>query len=555
MTSDDQSAGFRSRSRDVVESFLQSVVALDDLPMMPTGEQPVSGMPSGPLATPEYPQSPAPVDPVRGRDPTGVLLNAEAVIAGFAEIGSVCAVLSAAPGREFRERTVRAARRADIVILDWKIQDSVGNEALAVMRDILDGDRHSQRLRLLAIYTGEPDLGGIYERVRGEVSEFYEEHELEEREWLRMSKGPLHIVVLAKGGVHTGPQGESPDPQVTEDQLAERLTDEFAQMVGGLLRNTAIAGIAAIRDNAHRILAKFEKGLDPAYLGHRLLLPYPPDAEDHIEEALGAEINSVIEEHRPGAHANIEAIRSWLALRESEGLPLSEPFSFEASRDAVDAWSGLLLQGIDAPDASLPRGVGKSGLRKQVTEPFTLDPETAGRSDRGFAALLSLKTRYPGRAPRLAIGTVLRTEGPEESRYLLCLQPKCDCVRLDTITGFPLIPLIPLEAAEVGGNGMDLRLIVETERDRWEHFAINAKPSDLTVRFFEPGTSRPGEVTAYEDPPGRFYFDDADGLRYWWIAEMKDEHALKVAGELASALARPGPNDSEWLRRARGARR
>ena len=481
-------------------------------------------------------------------------MNAEAVIAGFAEIGSVCAVLSAAPGREFRGKTVRAARRADIVILDWKIQDSVGNEALAVMRDILDGDRHSQRLRLLAIYTGEPDLGGIYERVRGEVSGFYEEHELEEREGLRMSKGPLHIVVLAKGGVHTGPQGESPDPQVTEDQLAERLTDEFAQMVGGLLRNTAIAGIAAIRDNAHRILAKFEKGLDPAYLGHRLLLPYPPDAEDHIEEALGAEINSVIEEHRPGAHANIEAIRSWLALRESEGLPLSEPFSFPGEPSASERWMNLLSRGIGSPSATLPSGAGKATLEKRGTEAFAQDAEAAMTSNRRFAALLNLKTHYPGRPPRLTLGTILVTGDGAESRYLLCLQPKCDCVRLQVVTGFPLLPLIALRE-EVRSSGEILRLVLETENGHWEHFGLEAKPSDLTIRFFEPGTSRPGEVTALEEQPGQFYFVDADGVRYRWVAEMKDEHALKVAGEVASALARPGPNDSEWLRRARGARR
>ena len=482
-------------------------------------------------------------------------MNAEAVIAGFAEIGSVCAVLSAAPGREFREKTVRAARRADIVILDWKIGDSVGDEALGVMREILQSDRPRQRLRLMAIYTGEPDLDGIYQRVRDEIAEFYGGEEPDEADGFRMSKGALHIVVLAKGGVHTGSPRKFRDQEVTEDKLAERLADEFAQMVGGLLRNAAIAGITAIRDNAHRMLAKFEKGLDPAYLGHRLLLPHPPDAEDHIEEALGAEINSVIEEHRTGSQANIEAIKSWLTLRESEGLQLSEPFSFQASKVAVDAWCELLLQGIDAPGVALPRGVKKPALRKQVTEPFTQDLETATRSDRRFAALLSLKTRYPGRVPRLTIGTVLRTGGTDESRYFLCLQPKCDSVRLDTITGFPLIPLPPLEAAEVGGDGIDLLLVVETAGDQWEHLGIEAKPAGLTVRLFEPGPNPPGEVSASEGEPGEFYFDDADGVRYRWIAEMKDEHALKVAGEVASALARPGPNDSEWLRRARGARR
>ena len=554
MTSDDAPTGFRSRSRLALESFLQSVVVLDDLAVMPTGEEPRSGTPSGPLAAPDYPQSTAPTDPVPDRDPAGVLLDAEAVIAGFADIGSVCAVLSAAPGREFRERTVRAARRADIVILDWKIQDSVGDEALAVMREILESDDQGKQLRLMAIYTGEPQLEAIYLQVQEAITPFYDQYELE-LDGFRMSKGPLHVVVLAKKGVLGGSPPELRRQEVAESGLAERLVEEFALMTGGLLRNGAIAGIATVRDNAHRILAKFEKGLDPAYLGHRLLLPYPPDAEEHVDEALGAEIVSVIEEHRPGAHADIEAIELWLTLRESEGLQLSEPFSFQTSQGAVDAWRELLLRGIDAPGVALPRGVKKPALRKQVTAPFTQDLETATRSNRRFAALLSLKTRYPGRVPRLTIGTVLRTGGTDESRYFLCLQPKCDSVRLDTITGFPLIPLIQLEAAEVGGNGIELLLVVETARDQWEHLGVEAKPSDLTVRFFEPGTNRPGEVTAFDGQPGDFYFDDADGVRYRWVAEMKDGHALKVAGEVASALARPGPNDSEWLRRARGTRR
>ena len=554
MTSDDAPTGFRSRSWLTLESFLQSVVVLDDRAVMPTGEERGVGAPAGPLATPGYPQTTAPADPVAERDPVGVPLNARAVIAGFADIGSVCAVLSAAPGPEFRARAVRAARRADIVILDWTIRESVGDEALAVMREILESDDQGQRLRFMAIYTGEPRLGAIYQQVQEAITPFYDQYELE-LDGFRMSKGPLHVVVLAKEGVLRGAPPELRRQEVTESGLAYRLVEEFALMTGGLLWNAAIAGIATVRDNTHRILAKFEKGLDPAYLGHRLLLPHPPDAEDHIEEALGAEIKSVIEEHRTGSQANIEAIKSWLTLRESEGLHLSEPFGFQASKVAVDAWCELLLQGIDAPGVALPRGVKKPALRKQVTEPFTQDLETATRSDRRFAALLSLKTRYPGRVPRLTIGTVLRTGGTDESRYFLCLQPKCDSVRLDTITGFPLIPLPPLEAAEVGGDGIDLLLVVETDGDQWEHLGIEAKAAGLTVRLFEPGPNPPGEVSASEGQPGEFYFNDADGVRYRWVAEMKDEHALKVAGEVASALARPGPNDSEWLRRARGARR
>ena len=476
------------------------------------------------------------------------MLNA--VINGFADIGSVCAVLNSAPGDEFHERTVKTARRADIVILDWKIHESVGDAALNVMRDILQEDR--QRLRLMAFYTGEPDLHEIFKRIKDVATEFYEDDELLVSDGFRISKGPLHIVVLAKQGTLNDLQPELRNQEVAESQLADRLANDFAQMTGGLIRNCAVEGITAIRDNAHRILAKFEESLDPAYLGHRLLLPHPPDAEDHLVEALGSELISVLEENRLGACADVDAIESWLEQREHEGLGISDRFSFSGAQKAVDRWRDLLSRGIDDPNAIFPIGVGKIQMRKQATEAFAKDTEAALRSNRRFAALLQLKTRYPGRPPRLSIGSLLSTREDDEDRYFLCLQPKCDSVRLSASVGFPLIPLIPLEDVEVGNQGTSLRLVLETSKDQWKDFGIKPKPSELSIRTFKPGLDPPGEVVATGMQDGSFFFEDEAGKKYRWMAEMKDEHALGIAGEVASALARPGPNDAEWLRKAAG---
>ena len=550
MTSD-APTGFRSRTRDVVESFLRTVVLLDDLAVMSTSTgKPAEAAASAPLSVPDYPQSPTPKDEIPSRYPQGVRLDADAVIGGFADIGSVCAVLNPAPGDEFRERTVKTARRADIVILDWKIHESVGDAALDVMRGILREDR--QRLRLIAFYTGEPNLHEIFDRVKDVATAFYEDDELLVSDGFRISKGPLRIVVLAKQGTLSDLQPELRNQEVAESQLADRLVNDFALMTGGLIRNCAIEGITAIRDNAHRILAKFEDSLDPAYLGHRLLLPHPPDAEDHLVEALGSELISVLEESRPGACADVDAIESWLEQREHEGLGISERFPFPETKKLADGWRDLLSRGIDDANAILPKEMGKTKLRKQATEPFAKDTEAALRSNRRFAALLRLKTRYLGRPPRLSIGSLLRTPEDDEYRYFLCLQPKCDSVRLSASSGFPLIPLIPLEDVEVKNQGTSLRLVLETNKDQWHDFGIKPKPSELSIRFFKPSSDPPGEVVATKIQDGSFFFEDDEGKKYRWIAEMKDEHAMGIAVEVASALARPGPNDAEWLRKAAG---
>ena len=550
MTSD-APTGFRSRTRDVVESFLRTVVVIDDLAIMSTStSEPKGAAAPASVTVPNYPQSPAPADETLKRDPRGVRLDASAVINAFADIGSVCAVLKPAPGDDFHERTVKTAGRADIVILDWKIHESVGDAALNVMRDILREDR--QRLRLVAFYTGEPNLHEIFDRIKNVAAEFYEDDELLVTGEFRISKGPLHIVVLAKRGTVDDLRPEVQYQEVGEDQLADRLANEFALMTGGLVRNCAIAGIAAIRDNAHRILTKFEKNLDPAYLGHRLMLPHPPDAEDHLVEALGSELISVLEENRPGACADLGAIESWLAQREHEGLRIADRFSFPKGQGAIDGWRDLLSKGIDDDNAILPIGMRKSRLQKQATEPFLEDTEGVLRLNHRFAALLCLKTRYPGRPPRLSIGSILHTREGDEGCYFLCLQPKCDSVRLSALSGFPLIPLIPLKDVEVSNQRTSLRLVLETSKDQWKDFGINPKPSDLSIRFFMPSSDPPGEVVATGMQDGSFFFQDGEGRNYRWMAEMKDEHALGIAGEVASALARPGPNDAEWLRKAGG---
>ena len=539
---------FLYNSREVAESFLQTVVVVDDQAEMSFGHEGEIGR-----GDPDEEKSPGceAVERTGNGDSNlrGASLDARAVINGFADIGSACAVMNPAPGEDFRERTVKAARRADIVVIDWKIHDSFGESALELVREILRADQ--DRLRLMAIYTGQPDLHEVLDRMKELVDEFYEEDELEEIGNFRLSKGPLNGVILAKEGTIGAYSPELSLQEVSEGDLADRLTDEFALLIGGLLRNTALAGIAAIRENSHRILAKFERGLDAAYLGHRLLLHHPPAAEDHLVAALGSELTSVLEECRPGAFADIGAIGKWLASEAGKDANLSEPFSFQKPESTADCWAKLLSLGIESGVGHLP--ANRRELRRRASEPFAESAEGAARSNRLFAALLSQRTRYPGRPPRLTMGTVVCEQGEGRDRYFLCLQPKCDSIRLAEASGFAMISLQPL--GEVGVNaegGLSLSLVVELGRDQWMHFGIAAKPSELTVRVFAPGPNPPGEVLAAREEAGRYCFEDTSGNRYCWLTSMKDEHALGIASKVASALSRPGPNEAEWLRRATG---
>ena len=567
------------RSRDIVKSFLQNVVVLDDLAVMSQIHHRELDSPAGQLSIPDYQELPsAREDPIRSA-PRGVHLNADAVISAFADIGSVCAVLNPAPSDAFQQRIAMAAVRADIVVLDWKIHHSVGDVTLSVIKNILQDDQNYRRLRLIAIYTGEPNLVRIAGRIRGMLDEFYDEDELETDGLFRVSKGPVRIVVLAKEGVTNDYASERRTQEVAETDLAERLVNEFALMNSGLLPSVALAGITSIRNSAHRVLTRFNARLDAAYLGHRLLLPHPPDAEDQVVTALGSELLSVLEADQPGLHADIAAIRHWLSDKQQEeidngeeperqeesyqreamgwqgggdAVDLNAQFDFREGANPAEAWSDLLLRGIDTDGVTLPTG-GKNPLKKKSTEAFAPTSDAAIRSNRDFSALLNLRTRYTERRPRLTLGTIVLDLSEEPYKCLLCLQPKCDSIRLKAVTGFPFLPL---ESVSSMSENVPFDLVVEVVSGRWEHLAVDTRPSRLIVRPFSPlldpsgKVLPPGEVLAEIGQSDEFVFSDAEGTTYKWISEMKDEHALRVAGKVASALARPGPDDSEWLRRA-----
>ncbi len=533
-----------NRLRTIAESFLQNVVILDDLVIMSEqGDENRDPPPSTTLRPPDYPELPAANDKGKGSRRSDVPLTADIVIDAFADLGMVCAVLRVANDPAVPERTVRAAVRADMVVLDWQIHESAGDKALDVLRRILEDDQSNHRLRLIAIYTGEPDLGEICRRVEEVINNFYEGDELVVDSPSRITKGPVRVVILAKQGTV---RDHSPMPlpqEVAEIELPQTLVDEFGEMTNGLLRTVALAGVTTIRENAHRVLARFDQTLDAAYLGHRILLPHPPDAEDHLVAALGSELISILDEDRPGAHADIDAIEYWL---NGSGAPdVSDPRIF-ASADVTKECLQLLLRGIDAVDTNYIKD-GKKTLKTRGTELFTDCPAAATRSNGNFAALLSSKTRYPGQRPRLTVGTVAYSEEHDNHQYLLCLQPKCDSVRLGAASGFPFLPLAIVKDDE---RALSYHLAVEIHKGEWETLGIIPKPSELIVCSFEAGPNPPGEVLAAEDERGEFYFEDVVGTRYRWVAEMKEEHAFRVAGAVASALTRPGPNDAEWLRRA-----
>ena len=250
----------------------------------------------------------------------------------------------------------------------------------------------------------------------------------------------------------------------------------------------------------------------------------------------------MLEDQRPGDEASLKVIETWLRDRNAEGgLNIGTLTRVSNKSDPIAARIELLDKGLENVTAPEP---GKNAIRRTAAAIFAQSDELATISNLGFAALLSLRTRYPSTAPKLTLGTILRTVAPGKGLdfdYLLCLQPKCDSVRIKHETGFPLMPL------QLSHQRARFAWVLQDPDGEWIYLDIDTTPGTLCVSTFLPQGGSASEIVANKQAGGFFFFDTA-GTRYQWVAALKDEHALHVAAEVSKKLARPGPNDSAWLR-------
>ena len=425
-------------------------------------------------------------------------LDAEEVVRGFAKLGLMCAPLvpdtDGAGGKSsFVSDICEAAERADILVLDWWMSGNRNWDksqlAEKLIRNIVERDQAAGgRLRLVAIYTGEPDTIRILDKLKSLIRQRYRGFDLLPAEvagepnvvWL--SKGPFRLVVIPKN------PGATVGCPVAESELADRLVQEYSELTRGLLRNVAFCGLAALRERAHQLLATFDNDIDPAFLIHRGLLPNPQDAESHIIEIMGSEVLALLEEQGAGTEAGSEAIDGWLRHYGPDGFGDVDGLS-KWGQSKVAAWSRVLTGGVS--HKGRPTGVsGKDVddlvevLRSEGTQALVPRQsnlcendyrELARQANFRFASLMKMRSVYTGDHPHLTLGTVLFRR--RDDKYFICIQPKCDAVRLKDSTPFPLLSLERVNESDK----FDLILKDEKNRNQWICLVAQTKTKALEL--------------------------------------------------------------------------
>ncbi|RJQ27684.1 hypothetical protein C4565_04865 [Candidatus Parcubacteria bacterium] len=385
---------FQQHCEEIAERFLQTAVIVDDQARIDD-----SFVPPVSLKTPDrHTLARNPEEIIQAETDACRTLDARLLVDSFSERGLICAVIAPRPFTESSANVAIAARRADIVILDWQLNGDGGRQAISILNKILEADA-GDRLRLIALYTGEQNISEIGRTIARELESVGWKFNLCDRD-LVLSLGHCRIVIYAKSD--TKLTKDLKDRSLSELEVPKRLISDFANMTTGLLPSVTLTSLAAIRENAHKILDKFHAGLDAAFLSHRACLPSPADSQQHLVSQIAAELHAIMDDAAATTDpAGIKAITEWLEASAGQDAD----FTFGSDKKLTFKQTvSLLDRGIDREPGSLNK---KKDFRK-LTAGFSGKRENGNDLDLQMAWMINFRTVFNSPNPILHLGTVLR---------------------------------------------------------------------------------------------------------------------------------------------------
>ncbi len=580
---------FQDLSREIAQDFLQTVVVVDDNAFLSRRE------PSQPELIPQEITDPLVANSFDSEEDIGITpdttnniphpLNAKALNDSFAEKGLVCAVLrpdpeevdiSADPSIENENliygKTFQAAKRADLLILDWNIYGHYGEVTKQIISEVVLSDIKEDRLRLIAIYTGEPDLSNYIIQVAESLNnnERIERLVTYEQNKMLVKCGPAKIVILGKKDAVVGAIPQEYERQfVNVEDLADSLITTFTSENMGLLSNVCLTSISSIRKKTHKLLGKFTPELDAAYLTHRLLLKHPKESEEHLIPLITEEILAILQDNEVGKNVNIEEIKKWLTYK-SKLIDFKQRVDLgRNSAKCVENLAFILEKGLDPKYlntrlkkvqnyfAPLQDEKHKFYFQKlnKLTDVFTTDGNSGRKIDCKFSQLTKLRSRYSSPLPRITLGTIIKSVN-DTITYYLCIQPRCDSVRVSS-KGKSFLFLRMTKAKSdarfdliIEDNSEVIYLNYNIRSDAIVTFTLKPKKGDDEIIAREESGQLVFEgITKVPKPIGQKKPPKPHIERLSWVTDLKPDQAQLVSNQVSAQLSRVGLNDYEWLRR------
>lgn len=519
---------FLEFSTRIVKDFLQTAVILDEQSIFDSDViiETVNNPPG--FEELNTPQNPEIRTPYYEEASFRHNLDAKKILDTFTNHGIICSILKPETQDDYevkKENYIKLMKKADIIILDWNLFNDGGENITELIRSSLippSIEGSPSALRLIIIYSAD-DLELIKARLIREISIFFNEGEYDSSPQNKFT----YISLYNK----PNPSNPTPGRVVEFNELIEVCIKEFTQQFHGIVPNVAMAGISKIRQRTHQILGALNNSLDPAYLSHRSLLPIPSEAEQHLEEILTKEIGNIISENQIGKTSSFENIQHSVHVRDKkyQGIKFTE-----CLKDGVEKTLGIL-----SPSLNQKQKTKKTRFEKHLADCYThqwlrKDKTEAIDSENSFAALSSTNTNYSTSEKILTSGVIIRELG-QNNIALLCLQPKCDSVRLSSKTTFLFITL---KAAT--GNKADFIIPIDGQLKKYRLVQRNKH----LIEF------RPNREKVVKSTNHIFISSKEPETNYQFLTSLTIEQTQRVIQKFSNFLARIGLNESEYLRRS-----
>ena len=548
------------RAQKVAEHFLQTVVVVDDQ-FFYSDESSVEDIEPETLELPEESDqqefdSSDPVD--RDAYLKAVGVDGKALTDAFADRGLTCVLLSPSLGDVddaiLNDRVFRLAERSDAFVLDWIMANDEGENALSLIERLLlaKDEKTGYRFRLICVYTNQIDLVAIRDRIQARIEEVAPglsvlRDESESGDSNVVQGYHFRVCVLAKSSVPVG--GKSSISSVTEEKLPDRLIAEFALATDGLLRGLALEALAVLRDSATKLLQRLDSRLDPAYVSHALLTG---DSEQFAIQLVLQEFEAVLEAAEVRSLMTRDHLVEWVRALIVD--PSFSPALAKAPGVEVEVHKDWVLFLIENTANALAKPIGPDGknelktlkARATLTRVFTRDAKSAEEADHRLGRMSCLARTHAdaltNEPPTLGLGTVLYGNAGEDiAIYWVCLQPACDSVRVDKARGYPLLPLHQVD------RGKEFDIVLLDFDNKPVELKSSSHPYEMIIPRFAPSG---GVVRAVQAEGGTFQFSSENEQYgdFSWLAELRPDHARRIAHTAAIGVNRIGLDESEWLR-------
>ncbi|MEX0323802.1 MAG: response regulator receiver domain [Puniceicoccaceae bacterium] len=474
----------------------------------------------------------------------------------FASKGIVCALFEPDEDVEIAvdSEMFKLCDRADIVILDWDLYNDDGEKVSRLLSNLVIQSKsvHPHQVRLCAIYTSRPSLHPIADSLLNNLqTSGCDNVEVVEGK-LQLTSGSTRISVLGKP-VSSGRPPDDDEYTVEESELSDRLLSDFCELHSGLLPGMTLKGLAAIRNNTKRLMEKFSRDLDSAFLFHRALLLHDHDAVEEFSELISDEINSILEDSLSDIPELPDIVDNLVESLEIDSAVLSWKNQDGVDFDHVSPIKALLSGG----HYKFKENTSDWNQYKFIKHGFQgCPPKILGDLEKALcsgenntlellSALYCCRTLYGEDHRKLKFGTIVRKKVGENWIYSICLMPLCDSRSRRSSPTSMKFPFWQLNLDPKSGLNYKRAGISANGIDGTVSLAAGGKIRDkLWIAEFR--TEADGWVKASNESD-RYIFSNCDN-ELQWVAELKPLHSQRIAAHLGTEASRVGLLESEWLR-------